>query len=99
MIEKTYNDFLNMTGEPIAAAMLTLAQVIEGKPERVALTVKEAAKAMGVSTDTIYDLCASGRLRHTKYGRRAIRIQPEALENLKAETTTGGKHKLRCLSL
>lgn len=99
MIEKTYDEFLTKTGDPIAAAVLTLADVIEGKPERIALTVKEAAKSVGVSIGVIYELCASGRLRHTKFGRRAIRIQPEDLQAIKVEQTTGGKLKLRCLEL
>lgn len=57
MIESTYSEYLQLTGEPIAAAMLTLAKTIEQKPDTVALTVKQAAKALGASTDAIYDLC------------------------------------------
>jgi excisionase family DNA binding protein len=94
MIESTYNDFLKLTGEPIAAAMLTLAQVIEHKPESVAMSVKQAAKTMGVSEKTIYRLCEEGRLRHQKVGR-AVRILPEDLQTTQAEQAKGGKTTLR----
>jgi excisionase family DNA binding protein len=97
MISKLYANFLKMTGEPIAAAMLTLAQVIEQKPDTVALTVKQAAKTLGVSTDAIYDLCASGRLLHERVGKKANRIMPKSLQTLRKEITTGGQRKTRCL--
>ena len=96
-VEANYHRFLELTGEPTAAAMLTLAETIDGKSERTALTVKEAAKALGVSTDTIYDLCNQDRLKHPRLGRRAIRIRPEDLENLKADTTRGRALVGRCL--
>lgn len=94
MIEDVYHEFLKLTGEPIAASMLTLAKVIENKPESVALTVKQAARAMNVSERLIYQLCEDGRLRHQKIGR-AIRIQPEDLQAIKVEHTQGGKHRFR----
>jgi excisionase family DNA binding protein len=94
MIEPTYNEFLKLTGEPIAAAMLTLAQVIEQKPDTVALSVKQAAKSMGVSEKTIYRLCEEGRLRHQKVGR-AVRILPEDLQAIKVEQARGGKHSFK----
>lgn len=94
MIEDNYRRFLELTGEPAAAALLTLAEAIEGKPAQTVLTVKEAAKAIGVSTDTIYELCNQNRLKHQRVGR-AIRIQPADLETLKSASTQGRASNLR----
>jgi excisionase family DNA binding protein len=46
------------------------------------LTVKQAAKMMGVSAATVYLLCANRRLRHTRVGlgRGKIAIAEEAVE-------------------
>lgn len=93
-LQTTYDDFLKLTGEPIAAAMLTLAKVLEEKPDTVALTVKQAAKSLGVNAQTVYRMCAEGRIRHQKIGR-SIRIQPEDLRNVKVENSRGGKHVYR----
>jgi excisionase family DNA binding protein len=38
------------------------------------LTVKQAAERMGVSAATVYLLCASRRLRHTRVGLRRGKI-------------------------
>ncbi len=45
------------------------------------LTVREAASVLGVSTATIYKLCASGQVRHFRLAN-AIRIVPSDLEAL-----------------
>lgn len=95
MIEQTYKKFLALTGEPTAAALLTLADAIQKTPERGLLKVKEAAAALGVSPATIYDLCDSGRLRHQRIGR-AIRIKESDLTDYKSDNESGG-HKLRFL--
>lgn len=95
MTHERYKQFLELTGEPTAAALLTLAETIEGKPARTALTVKEAAKTLGVSMGTIYDLCNQGRLKHQRIGERSIRILPEDLENLKADSTRGRASNFR----
>lgn len=46
------------------------------------LSVKDAAKELGVSTSLVYGLCAAGRIRHERHGlgRGIIRIHREALE-------------------
>jgi excisionase family DNA binding protein len=51
------------------------------------LTVREAAKKLGVSPGTIYGLCAGGRLRHHRIGlgRGVIRIDAEEVERYYAE--------------
>jgi excisionase family DNA binding protein len=45
------------------------------------ITVKEAAKLLGVSEALVYALCASHRLRHSRVGtgRGVIRISVEAI--------------------
>ena len=98
MIESTYKHFLELTGGPTAAALLTLAEALT-QPEKAALTAKEAAKAIGVSVDAIYDLCKSGKLRHQRLGPRTIRIRPEDLANLKEDTAQGSELRRRMLGL
>jgi excisionase family DNA binding protein len=46
-------------------------------PERM-LTVREAARRLGVSTATVYKLCARGELAHVRV-LNALRIPPAAL--------------------
>jgi excisionase family DNA binding protein len=46
-------------------------------PERM-LTVREAARRLGVSTATVYKLCARGGLAHVRV-LNALRISPAAL--------------------
>jgi excisionase family DNA binding protein len=47
------------------------------------LTVKQAAKRIGISQSLVYELCALGVLRHTRHGRPrcrgTIRISEEAV--------------------
>jgi excisionase family DNA binding protein len=42
------------------------------------LTVREAARRLGVSTATVYKLCATGELAHVRV-LNAVRIAPAAL--------------------
>jgi excisionase family DNA binding protein len=46
------------------------------------LSVRNAAKELGVSASLIYRLCAAGRIRHERHGlgRGTIRIPREALD-------------------
>ena len=46
---------------------------------QAALSIKQAASRLAVSTRSIYELCAEGRLRAFKVGR-LLRIAPESLE-------------------
>lgn len=64
---------------PGAAASST--RIGEWKGETV-LTVKEAAKRMSVSAATVYSLCATRQLRHTRIGlgRGKIVITEEAVD-------------------
>lgn len=87
-IEDRFSHFLEVTGEPGAAAMLVLAEVIQKTPKTI--TVKEAAERLGVSERTIYRLCEEGQLDHQRVGR-SIRIRPD---NLHKQNTEGFKHLL-----
>jgi len=84
--EATYNKFLTLAGEPIAAALLTLADAIGNKsdatPERSVLTVKEAAGALGISERLARDLIATGKLGHHRVGsgRGRIRVTPRDVQ-------------------
>lgn len=81
-------------GDSAAGAMILLAHVQLNQNAKPApadvLTVAEAADALGVSRDSIYDLCTSGRLRHARIGgkgRGVIRIRRADLANIESEST------------
>lgn len=84
--EVLYERFLKLTGDPLAASNLVLAHCLEESkpvPPDAVLTVTEAASMLRVAEATIYDMCNSGRLAHTRYGagRGTIRIKRADLEN------------------
>ena len=88
-VTQLYAEYLQHTGgDKAAAASLTLAAVmVEDRqpvleptaPPEAALSIKQAAARLAVSTRSIYELCAEGRLRAFKVGR-LLRIAPESLE-------------------
>jgi excisionase family DNA binding protein len=45
------------------------------------MTVREAAERLGVSAQTVYQLCAARKLRHVRIGlgRGTVRISEEAI--------------------
>lgn len=86
-------------GDTASAAMLTLGAILarhstendDAGPHESPLTVAEAARAMKVSKDAVYDLCDSGKLRHHRIGsgRGTIRIMPKDIDDFrKANTST-----------
>lgn len=62
----------------------------------MSITVKQAAKRLGVSVSLIYALVAAGRLRHYRVGlgRGTIRIDEEALAEVKQEPAATGDARL-----
>jgi excisionase family DNA binding protein len=52
-------------------------------PQRL-LTVREVAKALNVSTSTVYKLCEEGKLPHVRVSN-AIRVHPAALAGWSGE--------------
>src|SRR5262249_14825026 len=69
-------------GMPAAAGrarrLLPAIRVLDGGKGNL-LTVRAVAARLGVSTATVYGLCARGELRHVRVSN-AIRIEPAELE-------------------
>ena len=92
-VNTLYAEYLAHTGgDKAAAASLALAAVIAetgGKtPPPTALTVSEAARRLGVTRQTVYEMCQRGRLRSFRAGNgRTLRIPAEALAD--CEQTSG----------
>lgn len=98
-ISAAFHRFHEETGGDIAsAAMLTLGAILAGRstdddragPDESPLTVIEAARAMKVSKDAVYDLCDSGKLRHHRIGsgRGTIRIMPKDIDDFRRSSTS-----------
>ena len=70
-IEQSYSHFLTLTGEPAAAAMLTLAVAQNSQPsESEWLTAKELSARLGISISSVYRRIADGTLPEpTRIGR------------------------------
>ena len=85
-IEGTYQHYLELTGDPLAASNLTLAEVTlvakSGEPPAspALLTVKQAAERFALSERTLYRMIDDG-LPVTRVGRsgRGTRIKPSDL--------------------
>lgn len=57
-------------------------------PERLAVSVNEAARLLGVSRDLVYDLVARGELPAIRLGRRLV-VARRSLQNLLAGQPDG----------
>ena len=77
MIDNLYARFRRQTETDTAAAILTLAAVLNGQKDRL-LTVKEAAAILNCSEDAIYQQCEAGTMPHKRVGRM-IRILESTL--------------------
>ena len=57
------------------------------------LSVQQAAEELGLSTSSVYALCAAQKLRHLRIGPRggAIRIPRDALDEYRAACSVGGE--------
>jgi excisionase family DNA binding protein len=91
-VNALYAEYLDHTGgDKAAAAALTLAAAMMetgGKtPPPTALTVAETARRLGVTRQTVYQMCQSGRLRSFRPGMgRALRIPLEAVEQCESKS-------------
>lgn len=67
-------------------------------PKSPWITVKEAARYLGMSIDTVYEACASRGLRHAKAGAM-IRLKYEWLDEwLETQTRTNAPpHRRRAM--
>lgn len=81
MIDPLYDHFRRKTETDTAAAILTLAAVLQGQQDRM-LTVEQAAERMGSSTDAIRTMIHDGKLAHKKIGKGGqYRIPESAILN------------------
>lgn len=97
MIEELYQRYLKLAGEPGAAATLVLAHVTADKPiAEAAVTLRDAAKVLGVSYNTMSRLCIDGRIKSFKAGR-SIRINRADLETYMNDAERAATPRLRCL--
>jgi len=76
---------------PLAVELPWQAQPEARKePKRLAVSVDEAAKLLGVSPFTIRNYVASGRLRAVRVGRRVL-VPMEVLEKVMVEGVSRGR--------
>jgi excisionase family DNA binding protein len=82
-----WHRFKAETGDPLAAAILTLAAVIASdKGKTTGLTVLEAAEFLGIHETTVRGLCKAERLRCSRVGR-AMRFTTADLEAFQRQKT------------
>ena len=93
MIEDRFHHFLKLTGEPTAAAVLTLAESLQAAALNEMLTVEQAAARLGVHVSTIRKRIKEKALPTQRVGR-AIRIKASDLDRPEAP-----KRTYRCLKL
>jgi len=77
MIENLFTRYRRQTDSDTAAAILTLAAVLNDTKDQL-LTVKQVAERLGCSEDAIYQQCEAGTMPHKRIGRM-IRILESTL--------------------
>ncbi len=61
------------------------------------LTVKEAASALKISTDRVYDMVANGDLPKVQFGAKTIRVPKDGVSDfIRRHTTEGTNEKEAC---
>ena len=96
-----YKRFEAETGNPVAAANLTLAHAMlqkQRQEQEQTLTAAEAAKRLKVSVKKVYRLCKEGVIPHHRVGD-AIRIKPGDLDMLsrQSEETAPARRRTKWL--
>jgi excisionase family DNA binding protein len=91
MLEDRFHHYVRVTGNEVAAAVLTLAESLQAAALNEMLNVEQAAARLGVHVSTIRKRIREGSLIHQKVGR-SIRIKAADLD--RRETP---KRKFRCL--
>lgn len=94
MIEDRFNYYCSLT-DPIAAAVLVLAESMQAAALNETLTVEQAAERLGVHVSTIRKRIKEKTLPTQRIGR-AIRIKAA---DLAAMDTAKPTRKFRCLKL
>lgn len=91
-IKALFAAYLLEAKDPVAAAVLTLAERLgQPTPEPVviepddkgALSVKEAASRLNISSKKVYQMCLAGQLRCTRIGGR-VRVPLDEIERYQA---------------
>jgi excisionase family DNA binding protein len=90
--KRLFTEYLLEASDPVAAAVLTLADmlsrptpgpIIIEPDDRQALGVKEAAELLHTSSKRVYQMCLAGHLRCVRVGGR-VRIPVEEIERHEA---------------
>ena len=98
-IRRLFAEYLLDAKDPVAAAVLTLADTLRREPiivepdDNGTVGVKEAAELLHTSSKQVYLMCLAGRLRCVRIGGR-IRIPIDEIE--RHETPPSTALVLRC---
>ncbi len=88
-IKQLFAEYLLDAKDPVAAAVLTLADTLHREPiivepdDRGTVGVKEAAELLHTSSKQVYQMCLAGQLRCTRIGGR-VRIPLDEIERYQA---------------
>jgi hypothetical protein len=88
-IKRLFAEYLLDASDPVAAAVLTLADTLHREPiivepdDRGTVGVKEGAELLHTSSKQVYLACLSGNLRPVRIGGR-IRIPLDEIEHYEA---------------
>jgi excisionase family DNA binding protein len=91
-IKQLFGQYLLDAKDPVAAAVLTLADVFYRPPpepiviepdDQNTVSVKEAASRLNISSKKVYQMCLAGQLRCTRIGGR-VRIPLDEIERYQA---------------
>ena len=92
-IRRLFAEYLLDAKDPVAAAVLTLADTLRREPivvepdDRGTVGVKEAAELLHTSSKQVYLMCLAGRLRCVRIGGR-IRIPIDEIERHETPPST-----------
>jgi excisionase family DNA binding protein len=84
-IKRLFAEYLLDASDPVAAAVLTLADTLHREPivvepdDRGTVGVKEAAELLHTSSKKVYQMCLAGQLRCVRIGGR-VRISIDEIE-------------------
>ena len=84
-IKRLFAEYLLDAKDPVAAAVLTLADTLRHEPiivepdDRGTVGVKEAAELLKTSCKKVYQMCLAGKLRCTRI-RERVRIPIDEIE-------------------
>ena len=90
-IRRLFAEYLLEVKDPMAAALLVLADVLRREPviiepdDRQTYGVKEAAELLRTSSKKVYQMCLAGKLRCGRIAGR-VRIPTTEIERFDAET-------------